>query len=108
MMRNVAIGAVLGFGLVVVLLSVFNTSPPPPAPPPVAVAAPVMVALDAGPAPNLEVNTAPVVLKAPVIDNPVIDNQRRHELMRQILNERRNGLHPANVPVSLVFDAGQP
>ena len=36
MMRNVAIGAVVGFAVMVVLLTVFNNQPPPPAPPPAA------------------------------------------------------------------------
>jgi hypothetical protein len=56
MMRNVAIGAVLGFGLMVLLLSVFNTTPPPAAPPP---------AVDAGAA-IVPMNVAPVVVLPPL------------------------------------------
>lgn len=55
MMRNVAIGAVLGFGLVVLLLSVFNTQPPPAAPPP---------EVDAGVG-IIPMNVAPVVVLPP-------------------------------------------
>ncbi len=57
MMRNVAIGAVLGFGLVVLLLSVFNTQPPPAAPPP---------AVDAGMG-IVPMNVAPVVVLPPAL-----------------------------------------
>ena len=64
MMRNVAIGAVLGFGAVVLVLSIFGGQPPPPAPAPVAAAA--ELAADAGAAPVLTpLNVAPVVV-API------------------------------------------
>ena len=56
-MRNVAIGAVLGFGLVVLLLSIFNNEAPPQAPAPVAGAP----ALDAGSV-LIPLNAGPVVV----------------------------------------------
>ena len=40
MMRNLALGAVIGFGIAVLLLTVFSRSPAPAAPTPVAAAVP--------------------------------------------------------------------
>src|SRR4051812_11916459 len=101
MMRNVAIGAVLGFGLVVLFLSVFKTEAPPPAPPapvaPVAPAAPAAAAVvaaapeaaapsvaDGGPATALiPVNAAPVIVTPSL---RAIGDERRL-MMREMLRE---------------------
>jgi hypothetical protein len=65
MMRNVAIGAVLGFGLVVLLLSIFNNEAPPQAPPPVVVAEG-----DAGAPALIPLNVGPVILVPQLKDQP--------------------------------------
>jgi hypothetical protein len=122
MMRNVAIGAVLGFGLVVLFLSIFNTEPPPPAPPPAPAAAPPApapaaeaaaappaaapaapavaeaAANDGGPATALvPLNTAPVVVTPNIRAN--IDDRRL--LMMQMMREQRAAMIIAG-------DAGAP
>lgn len=86
-MRNVAIGAVLGFGLVVLLLSVFNAEPPAPLPAPVAQAP--AVDADGGAAQVLmPLNVAPVVVKPELR----VNNFQRREMMRAGLRDRNQML----------------
>jgi hypothetical protein len=99
MMRNVAIGAVLGFGLVVLFLSIFNAQPPPPAPapgtaPPSAPAAAAAdgSANDGGPAATLvPVNIAPVI----TTPNLRMNSNERRLMIRDLLREQRPAVNPA-------------
>jgi hypothetical protein len=81
MMRNVALGAVLGFGLVVLLLSIFGGNPPPPSPAP-----PVAVAVDAGAGPAAVLEPYGTAQK---IVTPQLAPQNRGELIRQLAAQRR-------------------
>jgi hypothetical protein len=87
MMRNVAIGAVLGFGVVVLLLSVFNQEPPPLHTGP--------AVLDAGVAQTLQpVNTAPV-MKMPLMARDPAARQMLMERFQQ-MQQQRVELAPAD------------
>ena len=69
MMRNVAIGAVLGFGLVVLLLSIFNNEAPPQAVAPVATAE---TGGDGGAPALVPLNVAPVIVVPTLKDPPTL------------------------------------
>jgi hypothetical protein len=86
MMRNVAIGAVLGFAVVVLLLSVFNQEPPPPA---------GAFFPDAGTATQLQpVNLAPVV-KVPMMARDNGARQQMLQRLQEVQQERNVELTPA-------------
>ncbi|MBK7858890.1 MAG: hypothetical protein IPJ65_09785 [Archangiaceae bacterium] len=96
MMRNVAIGAVLGFGLVVLLLTVFKADPPvPPAP----AAVPVVTAAPAGDADGgmaaalVPMNAAPVVVTPNLKALP----DSRRLMMRQMLREQHDAVRNSAV-----------
>lgn len=108
MMRNVAIGAVLGFGLVVLLLSIFNNEAPPLAPAGGGGGgggAPALVPLNVGPVivvPQLRDPQAP--LPAPPPARPMADDTTRSDaVLRGMVDEQQL------MPVMLdTRDAGVP